>query len=239
MRTVSLESVVEGAAVRMGMDVTQTMLGHTQAAIVEYVNGRLREMQEAYPWVDFVEYEQRQYAADWAVGTTYAEGDYVLHEDVYYEALQAGTGNAVTDADYWKVADGMVQRIAYEQAGETAIGEVIGVYGTDPRLANGATEYDYLLDGDGVIVPKGPVKPWVVFTTRPATYAVGDITTGTVPYVCAEFIKAGVAADMLREDGQFEKAMVFESKAAGILEAEITNVEIKQGQQRSWSATLR
>jgi hypothetical protein len=241
MRTVTLQSVIDGAAVRLGLDVTQTMLAHTLAAIVEYVNSRLREAQERAVWPEFVRTERRQYRADWAVVTHYVPGDEVYYPATgfYYRAVDLGTGNLPTDTDFWEESPSdFLRSIDFSQVGETAIGEVLGVYGADPRLRRGAPEFEYFLEEDSVVVPLGVARPWVVFCVRPTVYTTADVAAD-FPHVFAEFCKYGAAADMQREDGQFDKAGAFEGLASAALDRELDKIELKQGQQRRFAALTR
>jgi len=234
MRTVSLQSLVDGALALTGDDITQTVQGHTQAAVIEYLNMRLREIQEPYPWPEFMLVEQREYRATFDAGTGYLTDDEVFYDGKYYRALGATTGNLPTDGTYWEEepAD-FIRSIDLEQSGQTAIGEVVAVWGSDPRVRRGR-EYDFQLMGDAVIVPQGPAQPWVEFSVRAVTYTTGDLATGTFPWTFAQFCKVGAAADLLRSDGQYEKAGALEAKAQRIFDAELDKLILKQGAQSRW-----
>jgi hypothetical protein len=241
MRTVTLQSVVDGAAVRLGLDITQTMLAHTTAAIVEYVNSRLREAQERAVWPEFVRTEQRQYRADYNAGTSYAIGDEVYYPTTgfYYRATAAGSGNLPTNTSFWTESPtDFLRSIDFAQVGQTAIGEVLGVYGSDPRVRRGAPEYEFFLEEDALVVPLGAARPWVVFCVRPTVYTTSNMTAD-FPHVFAEFCKYGAAADMQREDGQFEKAGAFEGLAMAALDRELDRIELKMGQQRRFGVLAR
>ncbi len=235
MRTVTLRSIVNGVCARMGMDITQTIPAHTVAAYVEYINGRLRDVWEPYPWPFSTRIEQRTYRAAWADATTYAIGAEVFYSDAYYRAIAATTGNLPTDTAYWEPATDMVQVIDPEQADETEIGEIIEVYVSDPRITRGARRCGFSLIEGGVLIPLGPVKPWIEFSLRPPVFTSADIDSDTFPYVLAEIVKVGAAADAQREDGQYEKASSLESMALSLLDRELDKLELKQGQQRRWS----
>jgi hypothetical protein len=235
MRTVSLQSVLNGVYARMGMDITGTIPAHTVAAYVEYVNAALREGWERYPWPWAVLVEQREYRATYSNSTAYAIGDEVFYSGSYYRATAAGTGNLPTDTNFWGVATDLVKTISLDQVGETPIGEVLGVYATNPRIREGTNQYKFSLVDAGVLVTYGPLQPWVMFTTRPPVYTVNDGALTTFPYALSEFVKLKAAADAQREDGQFDKAAALEAGAMAKLDQELDTIELKQGQQRRWS----
>lgn len=234
MRTVTLQAVVNGVCARMGMDITQTVPAHTVAAYVEYINGRLRDAWESYAWPWSTRIEQREYRATYAADVAYAIGAEVFYSGAYYRATAAGTGNLPTDTSYWEIATDLVQVIDLDQAGETAIGEILGVYSADPRITPGAREYSFSLVEDGLLVPTGPAQPWIRFSLRPPVYTAADLALSTFPYVLADIVKAAAAADAQREDGQFDKASALESVAAANLDRELDKLELKQGQQQRW-----
>ena len=232
MRTVSLRSVVYGAAARVGLDMTLALPGHTLAAVVEYVNTRLRFSQERYDWPDFVRVEERQYRATYDAGTSYVTGAEVRYGDSYYRALGAVSGENPDASSNWELASDLLKSIALEQSGETAIGEVLGVFVGDPRIGRGAREVEWFLDAAGIVVPLGGASVFVEFTVQPVVYAVVDVETGGFPYVLSEYVKCAVAGDLYREDGQSEKATLQEAMANEFLEREFDKLELKQGLQR-------
>lgn len=240
MRTVTVRSVLNGVAARMGIDISQTIPSHTVTAYLEYINSRLAEVWERYPWPEWTLIEQREYRATYAAGTAYVAGDEVFYEGAYYRATGSTTGNLPTDTGYWEGADGdMVRTIALDQDGETEISEVIGVYGSDPRVNRSAREYDFEVTADGVLVMGGPAQPWVEFCKAAPVFTVSDLDSGVFPKVLAGAVKLLAAAEAQREDGQFEKAGVLETAGLVKVDEEIDKIEMKQGQLRRWGALTR
>jgi hypothetical protein len=216
----------------MGVDITQAIPAHTEAALLEYINARTAELWERYAWPEWTRIEQREYRATYAGGTAYVTGDEVFYDGAYYRALSSTTGNLPTNAVYWEAATDMLKNIALEQAGETAIGEVIDVWSADRRVATGAVRYGFEIMEDGLLVASGPAQPWVEFTLRPSVFTTSDLDANTYPRALAESVKLLAAADAQREDGQFEKAGVLEGLGYAKLDAELDKLEMKQGQQR-------
>lgn len=259
MRTVTFKSVVDGSLARMGLDPTISPASNTLAAFTEYVNSSVRVAWEMYPWPDFLRFEQRQFYPDWSAGTSYAAGAGVLGNDgTYYFAVQASTGqNPTTDSTdtYWQseaayaVSTGNypLHAINLDQAGQTAIGEVISLFTADPRVNRYAPRVNWWLTADGIVVGQNstaiaqvPAKVWVEFTTRPSIYTTTSYTNGdTVPYVLAEAVKHLVCAAAQREDGQYDKAVAMEQLAGSCLEVEWDKLEMKQQQQGRFSALNR
>ncbi|MEI6035708.1 MAG: hypothetical protein WCS65_15695 [Verrucomicrobiae bacterium] len=236
MRAVTARSVLNGVCARMGMDITQVIPPHTVATFLEYINSALRGVWERYPFPEWTRIEQRTYRADYAAGTAYDAGDEVFYAGAYYRALSATIGNVPTDAVHWEVADDLVKVISLDQAGETPIGEVIEVYGADPRLFPGTSRYGFSLVEGGLLVTGWPAEPWIEFTLRPPVFTSAVLDSSTFPYVLAECVKLLASADAQREDGQFEKGSVLESAGLAKLDEELDKIELKQGQQRRWSA---
>ena len=236
MRTVTPRTVLNGVAARMGMDITQSIPAHTVAAYLEYINSVTRGVWERYAFPEWTRIEERTYRAAYVAGTAYVAGDEVYYDGGYYRALSGTTGNLPDDGSHWEVAGDLVRNISLDQAGETAIGEVIEVYGSDPRVARRARTYEFSLVEDGILVPRGPGVVWLEFTLRPPTFASAGLDASSFPYVLSECVKLLAAAEAQREDGQFEKGSVLEKAGMAKLDEELDKIELKQGQQRRWSA---
>ena len=235
MRAVTPRSVLNGVAARIGLDITQTVPAHTVAAFLEYINSAVGNLWDNYPFPEWTRIEARTYRAAYVSGTAYAAGDEVFYGGTYYRALVPTTGNQPDDGVNWEPATGLVQNVSLEQAGETAIGEILEVYGADPRVTPGATRYPFSLVEDGILVRSGPATVWLEFTLRPPAFAVADLDAATFPAVLAESVKLLAAAEAQREDGQFEKAGVLESAGMALFDGELDKIELKQGQQRRWA----
>jgi hypothetical protein len=123
----------------------------------------------------------------WALGTAFAQGDVVYYavDNNYYVCHTASTGNLPTDTSYFGPVIPFDKYIAYEQTGQTAIGEVRDVFNADPRVNRLFTPANWTLSTNGVQVPDGPATVWLEFRTRfkpligsdysaSTAYAVGD-----------------------------------------------------------------
>ena len=123
----------------------------------------------------------------WRPSTAYAVGDVVCYavNGNYYACHTANTGQLPTDTSYFGVLTPFDKYIAYEQTGQTALGEVRDVFTTEPGVNRNFATPNWTLSNNGVQVPDGPAMVWVQFRTRfkplvgddysaSATYAVGD-----------------------------------------------------------------
>ena len=263
MRTVTFKSVIDGALARMGLDPLVSPSSNTLAAFTEYANSGVRAAWEMYPWPDAVRFENRQFYPTWVTGTSYAADAVVLGSDGnYYYAKQANSSqDPVTDTEtiYWALASsytssnggGILYAIDLDQVmngtTQTPIGEVLGVFQSDPRTNRYSTPINWMLTGDGIVVGQNglsvtsiPSTVWIQFTTRPPVFTSANYTDGTtIPYVVAEAVKYGICAEAQREDGQFDKAAAHDANAIACLNTEWDKLEMKQGQQGRFSAMNR
>lgn len=263
MRTVSFKSVIDGALARMGLDPLVTPSSNTLAAFAEYANSGVRAAWEMYPWPDAVRFENRQFYANWAPGTSYAADAVVLGSDGnYYFAKQSNSAQDPTTDDtdtYWALASaytsttgsGILYAIDLDQVlggvAQTPIGEVLGVFQSDPRTNRYSTPINWMLTNDGIVVGQNglsvnsiPSTVWVQFTTRPPVFTTANYNDGTtIPYVVAEAVKYGICAEAQREDGQFDKASAHDANAMACLNAEWDKLEMKQGQRGHFTAMTR
>jgi len=263
MRNVTFKSVIDGALARMGLDPLITPSSNTLAAFTEYANSGVRAAWEMYPWPDAVRFENRQFYANWAAGTSYAANAVVLGSDGnYYYAKQSNSGQDPTTDDsdtYWALASsyttptggGILYAIDLDQVlggtTQTPIGEVLGVFQTDPRTSRYAAPVNWMLTGDGIVVGQNglsvtfiPSTVWVQFTVRPPAFTTANYNDGTtIPYVVAEAVKYGICAEAQREDGQFDKAAAHDANAMACLNTEWDKLEMKQGQRGHFTAMTR
>jgi hypothetical protein len=355
MRTVTFQSVLDGAAARIGLDPTQTIAASTASALTEYINTRIRFAWEAYKWPELSTVERRRFREDYSASEVYPIGSeiffennywrkvlttdagvgpdtsfsYTLHDKtqiyadnaivlkdkIYYEAKKAVIVNIeVTNTAYWepynralgaeawqiatdpddstypvwsaataykqsaqvlhngkfyfarsnmvagvvpgatgsnnfwvqiKVYSDFIRSVNFEQQFTltssstlaTPIGEVIHVYAQDPRIARYAERVNFWVTDAGIICGSTqftnltPDEVYIEFTKRPNLYNTnsGD---ADFPRVLSEYVKFAAAADALREDGQFDKAVYMDGLAADALQKEIDIIELKQGQTR-------
>jgi len=354
MRTVTFQSVLDGAASRIGLDPTQTIQASTASALTEYINTRTRFAWEAYKWPELSCVEKRSFRAPYSAALEYPVGSEVLFENNYYrknvstaigvapdttvawtlhnqntiyaiEAIVKGVdklyykckkatvkGTVISDTTYWspytlttgadawsiasepnesnfpvwsaagtyiagtevihqgsfyrarvnlqagnipsatstdwqkiKVYSEFIRSIDFEQmhtlssatTPATEIGEVIHVYAQDPRIARYAERVNFWVTDQGIIVGSTqftnitPLYVYVEFTKRPKLYNTNSADSD-FPRVISEYVKFAAAADALREDGQFDKAVYMDGLAADALQKEIDIIELKQGQTR-------
>lgn len=125
--------------------------------------------------------------AVWQPSTAYARGDVVNYavNGNWYACHTSNTGHLPTETDYFGLLTPFDKYIAYEQTGQTAIGEVRDVFTRDPRVNRNFATANWTLSTNGVQVPDGPAIVWLEFRTRfkplvgddysaSASYAVGD-----------------------------------------------------------------
>lgn len=109
-------------------------------------------------------------AATYSATTVYVRGNRVYYPatDKVHQmhAATAAAGTAPTDASKWGEVPEFQRTIDYEQAGETAIGEVLGVWASNPRVGTRPRPIDYDLQDNGVRVHGSDPVVWVKFIRR-------------------------------------------------------------------------
>jgi hypothetical protein len=167
MRTVKLANVLQELAKSCGIvpgtdDYTEEFL----ARLVGWVNLRLPEAWFRHRWPELMLVEERQFAADWAAGTAYAEDEIVFYDDVYWIALQATTGNTpATGSAYWEETSDYDALIEFDQAWATnEIERFATITDRDPRKSRSPLRYLFRIDGDGAwVTSQAGVTVWVKF----------------------------------------------------------------------------
>ena len=249
MRTETFQSVLDGAAARIGLDPTQTIQASTASALTEYINTRARFAWEAYKWPELSAIEKRQFRPTYDAAATYATGAEVFYLGNYYRKTAAGVvGVLPTVTATWTSAATLtdfVRSIDFDQtftaaSGTTAatpIGEVMHVYRQDPRVVRYAERVNFWVTDSGAIVGPtqftnaSPNEVYLEFTIRPTMFNTSS-NAADFPRVISEYVKFASAADALREDGQFDKAAYMDGLATDALQKEIDIIELKQGQTR-------
>lgn len=249
MRTVTFQSVLDGAAARIGLDPTQTIQPSTASALTEYINTRTRFAWEAYKWPELSAIEKRQFRPTFDAAATYATGAEVFYLGNYYRKTGTGAvGVLPTVTATWTSAATLtdfVRSIDFDQtfnltsptAPSTPIGEVLHVYRQDPRVVRYAERVNFWVTDSGAIVGPTqftnatPNEVYVEFTIRPTMFNTSSANSD-FPRVLSEYVKFATAADALREDGQFDKASYMDGLATDALQKEIDIIELKQGQTR-------
>ena len=249
MRAVTFQSVLDGAAARIGLDPTQTIQPSTASAITEYINTRTRFAWEAYKWPELSAIEKRRFRPVFDIATTYASGDEVFYLGEYYRKIGTGAvGVLPTVTATWTPVTALtdfVRSIDFDQAFNltsatapaTPIGEVLHVYRQDPRVTRYAERVNFWVTDSGAIIGPTqftnatPNEVYVEFTIRPTMFNTSS-NSAEFPRVISEYVKLAAAADALREDGQFDKAAYMDGLATDALQKEIDTIELKQGQTR-------
>jgi hypothetical protein len=249
MRSVTFQSVLDGAAARIGLDPTQTIQPSTASALTEYINTRTRFAWEAYKWPELSAIEKRQFRPTFDAAATYASGAEVFYLGNYYRKTGTGAvGVLPTVTATWTSAATLtdfVRSIDFDQAftaasgstKATPIGEVMHVYRQDPRVVRYAERVNFWVTDSGAIVGPTqftnatPNEVYVEFTIRPTMFNTSS-NDADFPRVISEYVKFSAAADALREDGQFDKASYMDGLAADALQKEMDIIELKQGQTR-------
>jgi hypothetical protein len=130
--------------------------------------------------------------------------------------------------------------IPYEQTGQTAMGEVFAVLRDNPATHVAPREIQYTLLGDNIRFPDStdlPTSVYVRYRVRPDTYTTGNLTA-TVPAVLAKAAAFMLSADLLTEDGQFDKALAMEQMAEAELISQRDKYYFQQGQPSMWTARI-
>ena len=249
MRAVTFQSVLDGAAARIGLDPTQTIQPSTASALTEYINTRIRFAWEAYKWPELSAIEKRQFRPTYDNAATYATGDEVFYLGQYYRKTAAGNpGVLPTVTATWTSAATLtdfVRSIDFDQTftatspttAATPIGEILHIYRQDPRVVRYAERVNFWVTDSGAIIGPTqftnatPNEVFAEFTIRPTLFNTSS-NAEPFPRVLSEYVKFATAADALREDGQFDKAAYMDGMAVDALQKEIDIIELKQGQTR-------
>jgi hypothetical protein len=99
MRTVTFQSVLDGAAARIGLDPTQTIAASTASALTEYINTRIRFAWEAYKWPELSTVERRRFRENYSSSEVYPVGSEIFFENNYWRKVlttEAGVGPDTT-----------------------------------------------------------------------------------------------------------------------------------------------
>ena len=111
-------------------------------------------------------------ASDWVTGTAYTVGQQVKDAltGLYYQAHTAHTAGATLAGDLaanWGLLTAFNKYIAYEQTGQTAIGEYLQATNKDPRITTQNIAYPFWLSQDGAQFNyNAPNVLWLYYRTR-------------------------------------------------------------------------
>lgn len=117
---------------------------------------------------------------DWANGTAYTVGTVVRYQnDNRFYACHTAHTAAGFDTTKFGILTPFDKYIAYEQSGQTALGEVRDVYSRDPKVNRNFAAANWTLSSNGLQVPDGPAIVWVEFRLRFAPLVGSDWASGT------------------------------------------------------------
>lgn len=228
MRTVTFKSVLDGIAHLTGIDPLSTDFGNEQArSWCAFINNRVREAFDFWPFPELRVTDERAYRTIWSATKQFrreSTTDLVragLADELYYIGAGAGhtgvgyyrvlstasqdppVGTLPTNATYFEAVTAPEQYIEYDQSCRRAIGEILGVYGGDPRTGQGPSLQSicYRASERGIEVWNGTTTVWVTylipppeFTVTPyddmATYAKGDRVYHIGPGECYRALAA-------------------------------------------------
>lgn len=132
-------------------------------------------------------------------------------------------------------------RIDYVQGGATTdMGEVFAVLRDNPATHVAPRQLGYTLLGDSIRFPEDtdlPASVYVRFRIRPTDYSASNLSA-TVPAVLGKAVSYMLAASLLEEDGQMDKALLMEQKAEAELISERDKYVFQQNQPQRWTARV-
>lgn len=128
----------------------------------------------------------------------------------------------------------------YEQSGQTPMGEIFQVFRDRPSTHVAPRQIGYTLLGDSIRFPEDsdlPASVYVRYRIRPQDYTASNLSD-TVPAVLGKAVSYMLAASLLEEDGQMDKALLMEQKAEAELISERDKYVFQQGQTQRWTARV-
>lgn len=201
--TITLKRVLESIQRARGFDPSSvTLTTAEQQQYTDIVNEAGKRAWRAEFWPCLMSVEQRQYRPTWDAGTTYAVGNEVYLNEVYYRSLAGGNVGNTPEAGsaFWEASPSdMVLYVAFEQWWETTPIEAVHfpdcAYLDDPlttpaaRVVTGVTQWERsILFASS---PAAPARPYIRFRAPwPEQSAVAwniatDYTVGERCYVAS------------------------------------------------------
>ena len=111
---------------------------------------------------------------------TYEPGDQVTFLSSYYQCIAESTGNDPTTG-YWGQLIEFVRLVAYEQPGQTPLGEVYKAWDMNPQVHPNAHEINKLITAAGVIVWGTLPVVWLQIRRR-APFWIGPVWNAKAVY---------------------------------------------------------
>lgn len=134
-----------------------------------YINRRVAEVWNHWPWPELKKIEERAFADDWNAQVDYAVDDvvWVPDEKVYYIALQDNLNSEPSaNPDDWEETDAPTPKLVkWAQLAKWSIGHVWGVCLEDPRGVVKPRTIGWMETEDGVVVPGSTANTcWLIYT---------------------------------------------------------------------------
>jgi hypothetical protein len=224
MRSVPLSTIIDGVAIKNGDDAV-LLQTNQRLAIVEHINDRLAYCWDYFPFPEWTRREVR----------TPVDGVIPLESPGQTRINQVLECHQSPDASGERLGSKLTYAI--DQRG-------IIVPRSVPFVAVTFTEMPPIFTGiawaagtylAGSLVYHGGDT----FTTATSTAAVPPSQPWVkvpFPYILARAVKTGAAIDLLREDGQNEKALAEEVKFIQRLDEAVETVTITQNQRNTYAA---
>jgi hypothetical protein len=153
MRTIPFQTVYESILRRHGLDPVGDALTHdTARAIAQHVNKRIRQAWTYWDFPELSHTEERAYRTVWNSTHQFFRGDdlFYIPSMTYYHVLddapadppmgtppatQVGVDGAWTvNPTYFEILSPVDTYVAYDQVCKKPMGQVLGVYATNPSL---------------------------------------------------------------------------------------------------------
>lgn len=187
--------VVDGICSLLHIDVEADLDQTTARNIAQRVNAWVRSGWSYWPFKELESTEERAFRPIHSPAFEYQEGDevYGLDSELYYRALAAtSVGDLLSDASKWAVMTPPLDRfIAFQQFGKQAIGQMLGIFLTDPRLTKNPRRINFTLTSQGVtpVCGTGGNKTvWITFRPQQPVFTSDEYdpdkeyTQGTLVY---------------------------------------------------------
>jgi hypothetical protein len=155
MRTIPFQTVYESILRRHGLDPVGDRVTHdTARAIAQHVNKRIRQAWTYWDFPELSHTEERAYRTVWNATHQFFRGDdlFYIPSMTYYHVLDDATGDPpvgtvpatqgttgpegdwTVNSTYFEILSPVDTYVAYDPVCKTEMGQVLGVYATNPRL---------------------------------------------------------------------------------------------------------
>jgi hypothetical protein len=189
MRTVSFQSVYEAILQRLGLDPLADAITHdTARAICEHMTERAQTAWQMWDWPVLTRTEERAFRAPWYSSVAYhrnltigkPDEVYYINTEKYYKVNQAAIsdppiGTPPSNAAFWTEFQDVTTFVDRDQLGKLPLGQVVGVYKSDPSI-NGAAPHDICLkfrpSEAGTYLSYAPLPTvFICYIVQPPTYS--------------------------------------------------------------------